>query len=349
MPTIQTHASLRESTLASIAEFLAEEHFEYRTSLKEGILELIDLLSDYYEEGNQLYPEVILTNDAVGLFKTLPSAEIEISKSEVQLKEFKKALKLCAPLAVGSWIIFIEASGDNMRYGLVSAEMTETSPSIYEQTVGSMKVRPENVNVAYMRNIGSKTVELTGLTRRLVVSLTLADVNSNENKHVEKLAQAITDSCPLEYRDQTKSFIAKTIQDAIKVGHGNLIGVVPDTEPCILKVQKDIDDGIYLARPIDIGSFIRISELEKSRESSVLLISHAQLMKSMLNHDGITIFTDAAKIIGYHMFIRQRGSTDVELVGGARSRAFQAMVNSQLFSACMYKSQDGQSKIWSEQ
>ncbi len=56
------------------------------------------------------------------------------------------------PLAVGSWIIYIEVNGDKMKYGLVDAEMTETSPSIYEQTVGGeLKVEPKNINIAYLK------------------------------------------------------------------------------------------------------------------------------------------------------------------------------------------------------
>lgn len=83
----------------------------------------------------------------------------------------------------------------------------------------------------------------------------------------------------------------------------------------------------------------------KSNDTSVNLISHSKILISMLNHDGITILTNTAKVIGYHMFVPKVEGT-IEVNGGARSRAFQSMINSQIFSACLYKSQDGKSKYW---
>ena len=76
-------------------------------------------------------------------------------------------------------------------------------------------------------------------------------------------------------------------------------------------------------------------------------MAFSKVMISMLNHDGITLMTDKAKILGYHMFIETIIKEDGEQpLGGARARAYQSMVNSDLFSACFYKSQDGNSKIW---
>lgn len=148
-------ASLRDNTLASIAEFLLDENFQNSTILKEGILELINLLSDYFEEGTHLFPEVLITNNSNEFFKTISNREILIAEETLTVSEFKNIIRLCAPLAVGSWIIYIEVNGDKMKYGLVDAEMTETSPSIYEQTVGELKVEPKNINIAYLKNIGS--------------------------------------------------------------------------------------------------------------------------------------------------------------------------------------------------
>lgn len=98
-------------------------------------------------------------------------------------------------------------------------------------------------------------------------------------------------------------------------------------------------------KPIDFQEFIRNCEIEKSNDSSVNLISHSKILVSMLNHDGITILTNTAKIIGYHMFI-PKIEGDIDVNGGARTRAFQSMINSKKFSSCLYKSQDGKSKYW---
>lgn len=342
------YASLRDNTLASIAEFLLDENFQTSSILKEGILELINLLSDYYEEGIHLFPEVLITNNSEEFFKTISHREVIISEQKISVSEFKNVIKLCAPLAVGTWIIYIEVNGDNMKYGLVDAEMTETSPSIYEQTVGELKVEPENINIAYLRNIGSKTVELTGLENKLVVSLTLEKIEATGNNVINEISRKITENCNGDYQQHITTFIDKTIQDAIKQGHGNLIGVVKDDEHIINELKTKLSDGVYLKNPIDIADYVTYTENERTNESSVSLTSFSKVMISMLNHDGITLMTDTGKILGYHMFIESISEEGVQLVGGARTRAFQSMINSKLFSSCFYKSQDGNSKIWKD-
>ena len=340
-------ASLRENTLASIAEFLLDENFQNSTILKEGILELINLLSDYFEEGTHLFPEVLITNNSDEFFKTISNREVLIAEEELTVSEFKNIIKLCAPLAVGSWIIFIQVNGNKMKYGLVDAEMTETSPSIYEQTVGELKVEPKDINIAYLKNIGSKTVELKGLKKKLIVSLTLDKIPTSGINTINQISQQIIQSCDEEFKIPITTFVDKTIEDAIKQGHGNLIGVIKDDDETINKLKAKLSDGVYLKTPIDIADYVVYTEKEKTNESSVSLMAFSKVMISMLNHDGITLITDKAKILGYHMFIEPIVKEDGEQpVGGARTRAYQSMVNSDLFSACFYKSQYGNAKIW---
>lgn len=340
-------ASLRDNTLASVAEFLLDENFENNTLLKEGIVELINLISDYFEEGEHLFPEVLITNNSKEFFKTISNREVQIAEEPLNISEFKNVIKLCAPLAIGSWIIYIQVKDNKIKYGLVDAEMTETSPSIYEQTVGQLKVEPKGINIAYLRNIGAKTVELTGLKKQLIVSLTLDKIEPSGDNEIAKISNHISMSCNEDFRNPISTFIQKTISETIKQGHGNLIGVVNDSEESIAALKAELNDGIYLNTPIDIEDYVIYTENEKTNESSVSLMAYSKIMISMLNHDGITILTQKAKIIGYHMFIKPYESKDGEQpVGGARTRAFQSMVNSNIFSACFYKSQDGNTKIW---
>lgn len=339
------YASLRENTLASIAEFLLDENFQSTSILKEGILEMINLLSDYYEEGIHLYPQVLITNNSKEFFKTLVNREIAIAEQLIRVSEFKNIIKLCAPLAVGSWIIYINFQGENISYGLVDAEMTETSASIYDQTVGVGKVELPKINIAYLRNIGSKTVELTGLKRKLIVSLTLDKISSVDDNIINEISQQITAKVDANFQLPVTTFISKTIQDAIKQGHGNLIGVVKDNEATIEKLKSNLPDGIYLGQPIDIADYVIYTEKEKTNESSVSLMAYGKVLISMLNHDGITIITNNAKVLGYHMFIPPIIKEGEQLVGGARTRAYHSMINSSLFDACFYKSQDGNIKI----
>ena len=52
--------------------------------------------------------------------------------------------------------------------------------------------------------------------------------------------------------------------------------------------------------------------------------------------------------IGRIAFRIAAANENVEVVGGARSRAFEVMKASNVFCCCFYKSQDGNEKIWSK-
>jgi hypothetical protein len=247
-------ASLRESTIVSVGDFLFEEGFVNDDITKLGILEIINLISDYHEEGNVLFPEILIINN-LNFFKTIPNKEIVIIKyTLLSIDEFKNAIKLCAPLATNSWIIFIEVKDGRIKFGIINAEMSETSPSIYNQTVGQLKIENfDKITIAYIRNIGYKTVELAGFKKRLIVSLTLDEPKKISHNNIQALCDSMSSRTDEKYKINIKTFFEKIIDDALKKGHGNLIGVVEDEEDYIINLKNTIVDngGIYLPNPIN--------------------------------------------------------------------------------------------------
>ena len=345
MEGIGVHESLRNSSIKAISKFLDEEKFASDPIVKDGVLEVINLISDYYEEGILLFPEVIITNDLY-FFKTISNKEIIIGESELTVEKFNYAIKLCAPLAISNWVIFFEVKEKRLRYGLVNAELIETSLSLFEQTVGSTKVEIEDVTVIYLRNVGNKTVEITGLRERLLIQLTLEDNPLTDINCVQKISKEITKNCDENFRSKAETIIRKIIDEGVKKGRGNLIGVVNDDFKSISSLKKKFKDCLYLEEPIDILEHIGYLDQTKSNEASVTLRAYTQIMISMLNHDGVVIISDKARVLGYHMFVTLKSRRKDKFVGGARTRAYEAMINSKRFAACFYKSQDGNTKIW---
>jgi hypothetical protein len=339
--------SLREYVLASIGNFLYNEGFKANKVTQDGILEAINLISDYHEEGNPLFPEIIITN-SLDFFKTIPNKELIISEGNLSIDEFKKAIKLCAPLAIENWIIFIEIKDDRIKYGLVSAEMTETSLSIYNQTVGELKVSFDGTTIAYIRNIGQKTVELSGLHSKLTVSLTLDSPAEVSNSEIQIISEAISHNCDEDFKPKICTFLEKIITTALRIGHGNLIGVIDDNDEAILAVNQE-KNGTYLPFPINFEQLIIEAETDKSNETSINLKAYSSILKSMLNHDGITVFTNKGRLVGYHLLINTHEKVGQISNGGARSKAFLSMQNCNLFLSCFYKSQDGNMKIWNNE
>lgn len=229
--------SLKENTLSAIGEFLYDENFPRELELKSGILELINLISDYYEEAQKLYPEILIVTNW-DYFKSISNRDIIINEVDLVSTEFSKILKLCAPLAVGNWNIVIEVKDNRLKYGLIDAEIIETSPSLYEQTVGKLGVIQEDYSLAYIKNIGSKTVELIGQKTRLIVSLDLIEHNFEENNDIQNICDEITFKCADELKETINTFITKGLNEAIRTGHGNLIAVIDDSEEVVDHIKE---------------------------------------------------------------------------------------------------------------
>lgn len=341
--------SLRQSLLNDIESFLEAEGFNLNAVAIEGVLSLINLVSDYYEEGQHLYPEIIITQD-ISIFQTIPSYKIKINTATLELSSFKHAIKLCAPLAINSWVIYIEIKDDNINFGLVSTEKSETSLSLHRQTL-NRDLFYENATFAYIRSFGQKVVEIKGLDGSIQVYLNLDEEKELTENKMAYLAHSIVAACSddEDRREKLSIFFEKKLDDALKSGHGNLIAVVEDREDSIQSIKEKLSDGIYLEEPINMTDYVLNAEEEKSNESFMLLKSYSSLMKSMMNHDGITLFTNTGKILGYHLFIKAtpdekaEGNENVSTEGGARSRAFEVMKRLN-FKACFYKSQDGNTK-----
>jgi hypothetical protein len=175
--------------------------------------------------------------------------------------------------------------------------------------------------------------------------LTLEDVKNNSNSDILSIIAKITENCIETHKNKINTFLTKVILNALRIGHGNLIGVVNDTPEDIEKLMSE-NDGIYLPEPIDFQNLIIETETEKNNETSVNLKSYSSILKAMLNHDGITIFTNTGKLIGYHLLIREHKKTGQVNNGGSRSKAYLSMQNCTFFIACFYKSQDGNMKFW---
>lgn len=333
--------SLRKHLLGEIDKFLQAEGFISDELTQKGILALISFVSEYYEEGKRLYPEIVLTND-IDIFKTIPSRRIPIQSEPLKESSFRQAVKLCAPLSSDGWVIYLEITGEKINFGMLSTEMTDTSLSLKKQT-SSKDTFPQDSTFLHICCIGEKVVNLSGLKGTLQVSLDLGDDGYAADNSIEQLSKIIASDCEEDKQGKISVYIEKLIDNTLKAGHGNLIGVVKDDATAINSVKNELSDGVYLDNPIDLSQLVIITESEKTSINSRHLRAYSSIASAMMNHDGITLISTAGRILGYHLFIKDR-KADVEVVGGARSRAFESMKTLGL-KACFYKSQDGNIKL----
>jgi len=340
--------SLRTHVLDLIGNFLYKEKFPNCSYLPEGILNLIDATSAYREEGEDLYPEIFITDNINEVLRTLPFCKrVEISTKPASVKEFSQALKLCAPLSRNGWVIYINVSEKLINYGLVSSEISELSPTFRKQSVGELCENGDEYAIAYLQNAGNKSVLLRGSETSALISLSLSERQNGIGAELGSICKAIADDVDENYQAICASYFEKIIGDALVTGHGTLIAVVKEDPDAIAKAQKRHDDGIYLPQPLDICDLVIQSEEQKTREASTSNRLHSSLIQSMLHHDGVTVFSSKGKVLGYHVFVKPDGTEKEEIVGGARTRAFEVLKLSSVFESCFYKSHDGNEKFWS--
>lgn len=112
---------------------------------------------------------------------------------------------------------------------------------------------------------------------------------------------------------------------ALNHGHGNLIAVTDNIEQ--LKAEKHLHGGIYLQEEIDLAKLLIDNNQEKTDRTATTLNAFTQLVISMLNFDGITLFSTTGTILGYHFIVDNKIDGGNQIVGGSRSRAFEALTH----------------------
>lgn len=331
--------SLRETVLAEIGAFLFNNGFSLTDNMKNPIFqqELVSIansLSDYYEEGTHLYPEVLLTNN----IENVPFFMIYIFfEGQLEHKTLSRAIKMCAPLCNDGWCIFLEVNNDGVRWGMINCEQKVTSLSLLDYL---NLFADQSHKFALIRNIGTKTVEMKPANgeKPYVVSLSLNEIDNVQHVHLHDLCEVICEQCEDKHFCE---FIEKTLSYALQVGHGNLIAVIEEYDE--IQIPSFLSEGVSLIKePLDIYSnYIEFKKSEKSLVAHEYLKKITSLLVAMLNHDGICLFTTKGKLIGYHYIVDNKVSAQEVMIGGARTKAYKKLCSLESIYAVLMKTQEG--------
>lgn len=95
---------------------------------EEGLLELVVALSHYTEEGYALFPQVILCDDLSATLRLLQCSDpLHIDTGPREPQTMTQALKRCAPLARGGWVVYMQRFEDYIEYGVFRAPSLPTA------------------------------------------------------------------------------------------------------------------------------------------------------------------------------------------------------------------------------
>lgn len=298
------------------------------------LVELIVSLARYKEEGINLYPKVYLTNNMHMLNSMLPDGEsLKIGEAEANIRGINDALKKCAPLATNGWLIYIETNNDSLRYGVFKGSGNPISVLVDDV----LMTENDDFFVVKIFQIADDCVEVrsnTGALHYIFLNHRKED-SPPPLQFLGKLVEAVTQKTPADEKEPTVSFLNRLLFGALRESHGCIIAVTNMAEaPKFLS-----SDGVILEKPIDFSKLVY--DLKKEKISPSHLHSKGDLLKGMLNSDGIILFDNKGRLLGYNCFVKV--SNKENIIGGARKRAF-ASIQSKLgrgVAAVFMQSQDG--------
>jgi hypothetical protein len=325
--------TFRTQLIGSVTEFCQDSGLDLLGNAL-NLVELVVLLARYREEGVSLFPKVYLTNNKNTLIAMLPDSDVlKIGCAVTGAEGIKSAVKKCAPLATNGWLIYIEAIDNKLDYGVFRGSGNPISVLVDDV----LMTDSDNLFVVKTSQVADDCVEIRSNTGGLhYVFLNHRKEDSPPPlQYIDKLIDSITEKTPQENKEPTVSFLSRLFISALRESHGCIIAVTNMSKsPKFLS-----NDGVMLDKPIDFSNLVY--QLKKERIDPTHIDSKGHLLRGMLNSDGIILFDNVGRLLGYNCFVKVQNKGNV--IGGARKRAF-ASLKSKLgrgLSAAFIQSQDG--------
>ncbi len=316
------------------------------------MLHLVVALSDYTEEGQQLFPQVVICYSLETTLALIQgSGEIEIGRGPRGSQTMAKALKECAPLCKKGWFMWVLRTEDGFSYGVFRGPMVPTALTVRDTILTLSQERFTAFPMIYASQVGEKAVELIGLkTGTFLIHFSATPVTSPSPLDVlASLIKLCCEAVAEEMKEQTASFLRTVLTDAMRECHGSLIAVFePDTKPATQLTK----DGVLLKDPIRLFRLVEQHQTNGTGDSLAELLAYGQLLTGMIASDGIVLLDTKCRIHGYRIFLKEPKKTKEnhrELVGGARRRAFSLLcelVDKQELRGCFIQSADGASEFY---
>ena len=337
--------SIHKNVSEELPAFLKKESLGNK-EIEEAVASLVNLLSNYREEGHRLYPEVFIFEDVQNILKTLPNSErVIIGHGSKGSSTLAAALKRCAPLAQWGWSVYILSGSDKFEYGLLRCGLTALSLTTPELLIDH---GDESLPAILIRHVSQHTIEISGACRNsLRIHFGPVEQSGDDPLLVTKrFCASVVTQVAAEFQEQVRDFYWRVFRNVLRSGHGCLAVVVKASKR---KLPPQFRDGVLLEPPINIAA--RVANLLKSNscESDTSLRATAALIKGMLSTDGITVFYPDASIWAYNVFVRSPDPAfgGAGAFGGARKRAYRSLCSwvGRDLSSAYFLSQDGHAEF----
>lgn len=325
--------TFRTQLLGGVHEFCTTANLSlFSNSL--NLVELIVLLARYQEEGVSLCPKVYITNNISALTAMLPESErVKIGCSSHNPQGIKMALKKCAPLAIGGWCVYIQDNDTNIEFGVLKGSSNPIAvlmdDVILKNNDSFVVVKAFQIAGDCVEIVSSKgNIHYIFLNHR-------REESPPPLQFLDALTKSILEDIRPDLLEPTTGFLKRALFDALRESHGCIIAVSKTNNvPDFLSA-----DGISLESSIDFQELI--AGFKNDQIPASIIDSKTNLLKGMLNTDGIIVFSNKGCLLGYNCFVEIK--KEHQGPGGARRRAFSSIgseVGNEICAVFM-QSQDG--------
>ncbi len=340
--------SFRSQLKETLSDFLAKEEMTCPHT-EEGLLELVVALSSYTEEGHPLFPEIMICDNLATALSLLQGSDpLKVGVGPRTAATIGLALKKCAPLARSGWVVYVLRQPEQIEYGVFRAPPSPTALHIRD-TVLSLSKEEHRPQILVASQLAQKVVEIVGARSGVLHVHLSATPDDAPPPHdaIDGMVLAACKDIDQADREQAESYLRTSLSNALRQGHGALIGVIKADGDA----QSISGDGVHFGQAISLPDLIKQHQNLHSDQTLGSLIAYAGLLTGMLGSDGMVLIDSKARLVGYNLFVKSNvdGKSQGELLGGARRRAFKALqelVSGGKLTACFIRSSDGASECF---
>lgn len=326
-----------------IIDFFDEEFQELDSEKLQKIINSFYRLSSYEEEGVKIRPSIFVCNNINAVVKNIPNCYKLMIYKDADDSSFNQRLKALLCFCKNDWHLYINYSSDGVEYGLIKLLSSIKDISLnrlifkseYTKTLEA-KCHLININV-----VSGGMIILSGIKGNKT------SICFNLNSHVEyewdNKIQHFVEACVSKVQTKSqrklndiKNIFYNIFQKLFKGLHGTICLIV---DKDFVDKKGVFADGTWLKEPINFAKLF----VQSKNFNEFKLSSYADIISTMLNYDGITILDNAGQIRAYNVFIESDPSVNKKVVGGARRRATETLLNmkSRKIVGVYFQSQDG--------
>ena len=299
-------------------------------------------LANYEEEGQKIKPTILITNNINNVVKNVNKAKKIIFYEDSDTLNFRARIKALMCFCKRDWNIYVNFGENVIEYGIIktltSLKDKSLLQALHDQSI--MDNISKKASLVIINVFGGGVCRLIGAKgNNFSVCFNL---NSSYEYNWDNEITEFVDACVSKIKttkrklQDIKNLLDNIFHSVLKGLHGTICMVVD-------KEFKDkagvFQDGTWLKEPIEfIKLFMRSATFDEN-----ILRSYADVLKTMLDFDGITIIDNSAKIRAYNVFIESTPNIENMIVGGARRRAAYSILHNKnkKIVGVYFQSQDG--------